>query len=74
MKTQFTLLTLSDNFPDEESCIRYFEKMRGEMKSFHLMTHHRRSISVVMVSINAKIPDDTLMLEPELHLPILNCL
>ena len=28
MKTQFTLLTLSDNFPDEESCIRYFEKMR----------------------------------------------
>ena len=70
MKTQFTLLTLSDNFPDEESCIR----CDGEMKSFHLMTHHRRSISVVMVSINAKIPDDTLMLEPELHLPILNCL
>lgn len=28
MKTEFTLLTLSDNFPDEESCIRYFEKMR----------------------------------------------
>ena len=28
MKTDFTLLTLSDNFPDEESCIRYFEKMR----------------------------------------------
>jgi len=27
MKTEFTLLTLSDNFPDEESCIRYFEKM-----------------------------------------------
>ena len=28
MKTEFTLLTLSDNFPDEESCIRYFEEMR----------------------------------------------
>ena len=28
MKTDFTLLTLSENFPDEESCIRYFEKMR----------------------------------------------
>lgn len=28
MKTEFTLLNLSDNFPDEESCIRYFEKMR----------------------------------------------
>ena len=28
MKTEFTLLTLSENFPDEESCIRYFEKMR----------------------------------------------
>ena len=28
MNTEFTLLTLSDNFPNEESCIRYFEKMR----------------------------------------------
>ena len=28
MKTEFSLLTLSENFPDEESCIRYFEKMR----------------------------------------------
>lgn len=32
MKTEFTLLNLSDNFPDEESCIRYFEKMRWEDK------------------------------------------
>lgn len=30
MKTEFTLLDLSDNFPDEESCIRYFEKMRWD--------------------------------------------
>lgn len=30
MKTEFTLLNLSDNFPDEESCIRYFEKMRWD--------------------------------------------
>ena len=28
MKTDFTLLTLYENFPDEESCIRYFEMMR----------------------------------------------
>lgn len=32
MKTYFTLLTLSENFPDEESCIRYFEKMRWDGK------------------------------------------
>lgn len=32
MKTEFTILNLSDNFPDEESCIRYFEKMRWEDK------------------------------------------
>lgn len=28
MKTEFTTLAMSDNFPDEESCIRYFENMR----------------------------------------------
>ena len=32
MKTEFTLLTMSDNFPDEESCIKYFEKMRWDGK------------------------------------------
>lgn len=32
MKTYFTLLTQSENFPDEESCIRYFEKMRWDGK------------------------------------------
>lgn len=32
MKTEFTILNLSDIFPDEESCIRYFEKMRWEDK------------------------------------------
>lgn len=28
MNTEFSTLTMFDNFPDEESCIRYFEKMR----------------------------------------------
>lgn len=57
MKTEFTLLTLSDNFPDEESCIRYFEKMRWGDKVVSPYDATSGFISVVMVGINAKTQD-----------------
>ena len=74
MKTDFTLLTLSENFPDEESCIRYFEKMRWGDEVISPYDSNSKVYKVVMVSINARILEDTLMLKLVLHLPILNCL
>ena len=57
MKTDFTLLTLSGNFPDEESCIRYFEKMRWGDEVIPIMTANGGGNIVNVASISGLTAD-----------------
>lgn len=54
MNRYITLLTLSENFPDEESYIRYFEKMRWGDKVISPYDKLLRS-SVVMENTSIRI-------------------
>lgn len=65
MNRYITLLTLSENFPDEESYIRYFEKMRWGDKVISFYDKLLRS-SVVMENTSIRILKNLLMSRPEL--------
>ena len=65
MNRYITLLTLSENFPDEESYIRYFEKMRWGDKVISPYDKLLRS-SVVMENTSIRILKNLLMSRPEL--------
>ena len=65
MNRYITLLTLSENFPDEESYIRYFEKMRWGDKVISPYDKLLRS-SVVMENTSIRILENLLMSRPEL--------
>ena len=65
MNRYITLLTLSENFPDEESYIRYFEKMRWGDKVISPYDKLLR-FSVVMENTSIRILKNLLMSRPEL--------
>ena len=65
MNRYITLLTLSENFPDEESYIRYFEKLRWGDKVISPYDKLLRS-SVVMENTSIRVLKNLLMSRPEL--------
>lgn len=60
MKKTDKQLIFSKLFPDEESCIRYYEDKDGVEIRFLRLTLHLKFTSVAMGSINARILVDTL--------------